>query len=47
MTEYAHPEVLVDTNWVNQHRDDPGVRIVEVDDDTAAYHQDHIPGAIA
>ncbi|GIX47500.1 MAG: sulfurtransferase [Candidatus Tectimicrobiota bacterium] len=47
MAEYAHPEVLVTTAWVDQHRNDPNVRIVEVDVDTTAYEQGHIPGAIA
>jgi len=46
MADYAHPEVLVDTAWVAQHKDDPAVRIVEVDVDTSAYEQGHIPGAI-
>ena len=36
--EYAHPEVLVDTNWVDQHKNDPKVRVAEVDyDPTANY----------
>jgi thiosulfate/3-mercaptopyruvate sulfurtransferase len=39
------PEVLVTTDWVAQHRSDPGVRVVEVDVDTAAYDQGHVPGA--
>lgn len=47
MAEYAHPEVLVSTDWVAQHRQDPNVRLVEVDVDTAAYDEGHIPGAIA
>jgi thiosulfate/3-mercaptopyruvate sulfurtransferase len=47
MARYAHPEVLVDTAWVDAHKADPKVRIVEVDVDTAAYDQGHIPGAIA
>ena len=34
---YAHPEVLVSTDWVEQHKDDKNVRIVEVDVDTEAY----------
>ncbi len=45
-TSYAHPEVLVDTEWVAAHLDDPQVRLVEVDVDTAAYEGGHIPGAI-
>jgi thiosulfate/3-mercaptopyruvate sulfurtransferase len=39
-------DVLVGTDWVAQHRADPSVRIVEVDVDTAAYDQGHVPGAI-
>ena len=46
MTAYAHPEVLVSTDWVAKHATDPKVRIVEVDVDTAAYDQGHIVGAI-
>jgi thiosulfate/3-mercaptopyruvate sulfurtransferase len=47
MTEYVHPEILVNTAWVVEHRNDPGIRVVEVDVDTSAYEQGHIPGAIA
>ncbi len=47
MREYPHPDVLVSTQWVDDHRDDTGVRIVEVDVDTAAYGEGHVPGAIA
>jgi thiosulfate/3-mercaptopyruvate sulfurtransferase len=47
MATYAHPETVVDTEWVNAHANDPGVRVVEVDVDTSAYEQGHIPGAIA
>lgn len=43
---YAHPEVLVETAWVAQHLQDPKLRYVEVDVDTAAYDSGHIPGAI-
>lgn len=46
MAEYAHPEVLVSTDWVQDHLNDSSVDIVEVDVDTAAYEQGHIPGAI-
>jgi thiosulfate/3-mercaptopyruvate sulfurtransferase len=31
MAEYAHPEVLVSTEWVAEHGSDPNVRIVESD----------------
>ncbi|MGI0092286.1 MAG: sulfurtransferase [Nitrososphaerales archaeon] len=44
---YAHPEVLVDTNWVLQHHKDSNVRIAEVDyDPTSNYNQGHIPNAV-
>ncbi|HZT29930.1 MAG TPA: sulfurtransferase [Bryobacteraceae bacterium] len=47
MANYAHPEVLVSTDWVAGHSADPSVRVVEVDVDTKAYEEGHIPGAIA
>src|ERR1700730_1149259 len=37
--------VLVTTDWVAQHATDTGVRVVEVDVDTTAYNQGHVPGA--
>lgn len=43
---YAHPEVLVDADWVQAQLQDPNVRLIEVDVDTSAYNQGHIPGAI-
>src|SRR6266487_478985 len=43
---YAHPEVLLTTDWVAQHLNDPKVRVIEVDPDTTAYEQAHIPGAV-
>lgn len=43
---YVHPEVLVDADWVEAHLHDPKVRLIEVDVDTAAYEQGHIPGAV-
>jgi len=46
MAEYAHPEVLVSTDWVAQHLGDPGIKLIEVDVDTEAYAQGHIKGAI-
>ncbi len=46
MSNYAHPEVLVETDWVAAHLTDPIVRIVEVDVDTSQYEKGHIPGAI-
>jgi thiosulfate/3-mercaptopyruvate sulfurtransferase len=46
MSNYIHPEVLVDTQWVADHLNDPKVRLVEVDVDTTAYDSGHAPGAI-
>ena len=37
---------LVSADWAQQHLDDPGVRFVEVDVDTEAYAQGHLPGAV-
>jgi thiosulfate/3-mercaptopyruvate sulfurtransferase len=45
MSEYAHPEVLVTTDWVANHLNDPKIRLIEVDVDTSAYDQGHVPGA--
>jgi thiosulfate/3-mercaptopyruvate sulfurtransferase len=45
VADYAN-DVLVDTQWVQDHLDDPGVRIVEVDENPALYAEAHIPGAI-
>ena len=47
MADYAHPESLVDTQWVADHGSDDNVRLVEVDVDTMAYEQGHIAGAVA
>jgi thiosulfate/3-mercaptopyruvate sulfurtransferase len=47
MTEYAHPEILVDTGWVKQNLGKPGIKLVEIDVDTKAYEAGHIPGAVA
>jgi thiosulfate/3-mercaptopyruvate sulfurtransferase len=45
--EYAHPEVLVDTQWVEDHLKDPKVRVAEVDyDPKANYKLGHVPGAV-
>jgi thiosulfate/3-mercaptopyruvate sulfurtransferase len=43
---YAHPEYLVDTQWVADHLDDLSVRIVESDEDPLLYETGHIPGAV-
>ena len=43
---YAHPEVLVSADWVEEHRNDPKVRIVESDEDVLLYDMGHVPGAV-
>jgi thiosulfate/3-mercaptopyruvate sulfurtransferase len=43
---YAHPEMLVETEWVADHLNDPHVRIVESDEDLLLYDVGHIPGAV-
>jgi thiosulfate/3-mercaptopyruvate sulfurtransferase len=45
MTDYAK-DVLVDTQWVEDHLNDDLIRIVEVDENPALYAEAHIPGAI-
>jgi thiosulfate/3-mercaptopyruvate sulfurtransferase len=42
---YAHPEVLVSTEWLAEHLDDDSVRVVESDEDILLYEVSHIPGA--
>ena len=43
---YAKPEVLVETDWLEEHLGDPSIRVVEVDEDTEAYAKGHIPGSV-
>ena len=43
---YAHPDVLVSTDWVAEHLNDPNVRIVESNEDPLLYPSGHIPGAV-
>ena len=43
---YANPAAIVSTQWVADHLNDPKVRLIEVDVDTAAYGQGHIQGAV-
>ena len=45
MAEYAK-DVLVETQWVQEHLNDDSIRIVEVDENPALYRDAHIPGAI-
>jgi thiosulfate/3-mercaptopyruvate sulfurtransferase len=47
MSAYAHPEVLVENEWLAEHLNDPKVRVVEIDYDPAAnYELGHVPGAV-
>ncbi len=43
---YAHPEYLVETEWVAAHLNDPAVRLVESNEDALLYETGHIPGAV-
>jgi thiosulfate/3-mercaptopyruvate sulfurtransferase len=42
---FVHPDVLVSTDWAEQHLQDGNLRFVEVDVDTTAYDSAHLPGA--
>ena len=44
--DYAHPEKLVSTGWLADHLDDPGLVVVESDEDVLLYETGHIPGAV-
>lgn len=46
MAMYAHPEVLVETDWVKRNLGKPGIRVIEIDVDAKAYAAGHIPGAV-
>ena len=46
MANYAHPEVLVETEWVAQHLNDKSIRVVESDEDLLLYEVGHVPGAV-
>jgi thiosulfate/3-mercaptopyruvate sulfurtransferase len=46
MSAYANPNSLVETDWLEQHADDPAIRVIEVDEDTTAYEKGHIKGAV-
>jgi thiosulfate/3-mercaptopyruvate sulfurtransferase len=43
---YTRPDVLVSTDWVEQHLEDPNVRIIESNEDTLLYSSGHLPGAV-
>jgi thiosulfate/3-mercaptopyruvate sulfurtransferase len=44
--EYAHPEMIVSTEWVAAHLDDPGLVVAESDEDVLLYETGHVPGAV-
>ncbi len=46
MAKYAFPDLLVTTDWVAEHQNDPHVRIVESDEDPLVYQQGHVAGAV-
>ncbi len=46
ITAYSNPSVLVSTSWVADHLDDPGLVIVESDEDVLLYETGHVPGAV-
>jgi thiosulfate/3-mercaptopyruvate sulfurtransferase len=43
---YVHPDVLVSTEWVAGHLNDPSVRIIESNEDPLLYASGHIPGSV-
>jgi thiosulfate/3-mercaptopyruvate sulfurtransferase len=46
MSNYAHPDALVSTDWLAEHLNDPSIRIVESNEDILLYSTGHIPGAV-
>ena len=46
MKGYAHPETLVETAWLEERLGQGGLRVVEVDVDTRAFEEGHVPGAV-
>jgi thiosulfate/3-mercaptopyruvate sulfurtransferase len=44
--EYAHPEMVVTTEWVSSHLDDPDLVVAESDEDVLLYETGHVPGAV-
>lgn len=44
--DFAHPDVLVSTEWVAEHSSDPSIRLVESNEDTLLYPSGHVPGAV-
>lgn len=46
LAQYAHPERLVTTQWLEEHLGDPGLVVAESDEDVLLYETGHIPGAV-
>ena len=46
ITQYAHPDRLVSTDWLAEHLGQPGIVVVESDEDVLLYDTGHIPGAV-
>lgn len=46
MSDYSHPEMLVETDWVQENLESGDFKLIEIDVDTAAYDSGHIAGAI-
>jgi thiosulfate/3-mercaptopyruvate sulfurtransferase len=46
MSDYANPDALVSTDWLETNLADPDIRVIEVDEDTTAYEKGHIRGAV-
>jgi thiosulfate/3-mercaptopyruvate sulfurtransferase len=44
--EYAHPEMIVSTEWVAEHLGDPGLVVAESDEDILLYETGHVPGSV-
>ena len=44
--QYANPHMLVSTQWLADHLDDPDMVVVESDEDVLLYDTGHIPGAV-
>ena len=46
LAQYAHPQRLVTTDWLAAHLGDPGLVVVESDEDVLLYDSGHVPGAV-
>ena len=46
MKDYAYRQVLVSTQWVEEHLNDSDIRVIESNEDILLYKKGHIPGAV-